>query len=74
LLRRLDRARRRWQSARPELADLAAAFAFSLLAFLITSAFLHLSYQRYLWLFVALASAALHVVRSDQQTEREAAA
>ena len=74
LLRRLDRARRRWQSARPELADLAAAFAFSLLAFLITSAFLHLSYQRYLWLFVALASAALHVVRSDQTTEREAAA
>ena len=74
LLHRLNRARRRWRTERPELADLAAAFAFSLLAFLITSAFLHLSFQRYLWLFVALASAALHVVRMAEQGGREAAA
>lgn len=70
LLRRLNRARRRWQAARPELADLAAAFAFSLLAFLVTSAFLHLSYQRYLWLLVALTSVALNVLQAAERPER----
>ena len=54
LLRRLNRARRRWQATRPELADLATAFTFSLLGWLGTSAFLHLSYQRFLWFLVAL--------------------
>lgn len=74
LLRGLLRAWRRWKSASPEVADLAAALVFSLLAYLITSAFLHLAYQRYLWLFVGLAGATLQILHSATRTERGGAA
>lgn len=74
LLRGLYGAHRRWRATRPELADLGLAFAFSLLAFLITSMFLHLSYQRYHFLLVALASVALHLLQSPERAERGAIA
>jgi O-antigen ligase len=65
----LWRARRRWLERDLERADLAAALALSLFAYLATGFFLHLSYQRYFWLLVALGSAALHVVTTREGDE-----
>ena len=67
-LRALDRERRRWAAVSPERAHLATAFFLSVLGYLGTSAFLHLGFQRYLWLLVALASAALHLLRNEAAT------
>jgi putative inorganic carbon (HCO3(-)) transporter len=74
LLRGLERARRRWGGSRTEQGDLATAFIFSLLAYLGTSVFLHLSYQRYLWFLLALAGVALHLLTSSARAERGAVA
>lgn len=54
-LLQLFRVRRRQVRARPELANLASAFIASILAYMVTGIFLHLSYQRYFWLVMALA-------------------
>jgi putative inorganic carbon (HCO3(-)) transporter len=62
LMRRLWRAQRSARSASE--ADLAAACWLSLLAYLSTGFFLHLSYQRYFWLLLALCVCALHQVKS----------
>ena len=70
LLVRLDRARRRWRDENAERADLATAFELALVGWLITSVFLHLSYQRYLWILVALAAASLHVLRATDGVRR----
>lgn len=56
---RLWRARRRFLDRDPESADLAAALWLSLMAYLWTGIFLHLEYQRYFWLLLAVTSAAL---------------
>lgn len=64
LLGALVRARRQWNASSPELTQLAGAILFSILAHLGTSVFLHLGFQRYLWLLVALASATLHLPRT----------
>ncbi len=48
-------------------ADLAAALCLSLLAYASSAMFLHLSYQRYYWLLLALAGAALHALRAGRQ-------
>lgn len=65
LLLQLWRARRRWAHVRPEFADLATAFWLSIVAYLGTALFLHLSYQRYYWFLIALAAAALQVMRAE---------
>lgn len=62
VLRRLWRLRAAWLGRDPARADLVTAFWLSLLAYLCTGVFLHLSYQRYYWLLLALATAALHVL------------
>jgi len=67
LLRQLARARRRWARGRPDLANLATVFLFSLLAYLGTAVFLHLSFERYYWLLVALASVALRIGLQGEQ-------
>ena len=66
LLRELWRSRRFWASERPEFSDLATAFFLSICAYLGTAVFLHLSYERYYWLLIALAAAALQVLRSEE--------
>lgn len=43
------------------LADLRAALVASITAYLVSGIFLHLSYERYLWVLLALADAAAHV-------------
>jgi putative inorganic carbon (HCO3(-)) transporter len=44
-------------------ARLATAFFFSVAAYLITAIFLHMAYERFLWLFVGLAAAAIAVLQ-----------
>ncbi|PYP52157.1 MAG: hypothetical protein DMD45_05400 [Gemmatimonadetes bacterium] len=60
---RLWRARRFWLRTHPPSADLATSFLLCLMAYLTTALFLHLSYQRYYWLLLALAGAAVHILR-----------
>jgi len=78
LLNGLWQARRRWLDRDRDAADLVTAFCLSLCAYLFTAMFLHLSYQRYYWFLIALASAALHVVhrtgaaRSDRDAVQAA--
>ena len=45
-------------------ADMAAALMFALLAFLGTGVFLHLSYERYFWFFIAIANVAMVLISS----------
>lgn len=53
-----------WWQNNPEIAIWASAFFLCLCAYAISAVFNHLSYQRYLWLLVALASATSRIVRS----------
>ncbi|HVQ12813.1 MAG TPA: O-antigen ligase family protein [Vicinamibacterales bacterium] len=59
-------ARRFWLPRSRRRADLAVALSLSLVAYLGTGVFLHLSFERYLWFLVAIASAAIHILRQDQ--------
>ncbi|HEX2105791.1 MAG TPA: O-antigen ligase family protein [Solirubrobacteraceae bacterium] len=62
----LWRLARFWTAAwRPELADLARAFALSLVAYLATGIFLQLTFQRYFWFLLALANAAIWVLTRE---------
>ena len=70
LLRRLWQWRAYWLPRDRDAADLASAFALSLMTYLVTAIFLHLSYQRYYWFLIALASAAVHVLRARAESER----
>jgi O-antigen ligase len=54
----LAKARRKWLRKRPELANMATAFFLSVVTYMTTGIFLHLSYARYFWLVMALAGAA----------------
>lgn len=56
----------RWNRSRPEYADLSAAFFLSLVGYLATAVFLQLSYERYFWFLMALAGAAVLVIRSGR--------
>jgi putative inorganic carbon (HCO3(-)) transporter len=60
-LRDLRRARIRWLATRPDVAHLASAFFLAILAYMASGMFLHLSYERYFWLLVALAGVAAHL-------------
>jgi putative inorganic carbon (hco3(-)) transporter len=59
-------ARRFWFPRSRRRADLAVAFALSILSYLGTGMFLHLSFERYLWFLVGTASAAIYVLRQEQ--------
>jgi putative inorganic carbon (hco3(-)) transporter len=65
----LFRSSRYWRSRDPVRANLASALFFALFAYLATGVFLHLSYQRYFWMVLALASSAIWVLRRDQKAE-----
>jgi len=60
-----------WQLARdlrtrrPELAHLATAVVLGLTGYLGTGMFLHLSFQRYYWLLIAMAGAAYRIIRME---------
>jgi O-antigen ligase len=67
----LWRLRRRLRETRPELANIAGSFFLSVVAYLYTGVFLHLSYERYFWLLLALAAVAAAVIRQDAALEVE---
>jgi O-antigen ligase len=61
----LLRARRHWLSQRrPDLADVAGALVVALTGYLVAGVFLSLAYERYLWLLLAMAGAAIALSRT----------
>jgi len=69
IMQGLWKERRRWLQSRPELASLATAFFLCLCAYAMSAAFIHLSYQRYFWLLMALSSAAARIVHSTREQQ-----
>lgn len=65
----LHRAARYWRGRRPEYELLALSFFFSLLAYMGTALFLHLSYQRYFWVLIALSSSVIWALRREARLE-----
>ena len=57
----LAKARRRWIGRRTDLANMVTAFSLSVVTYMTTGIFLHLSYARYFWLIMALAGAAAYI-------------
>ncbi|CAN5479634.1 hypothetical protein BH23CHL10_BH23CHL10_10670 [soil metagenome] len=60
--RRLLRARAKWRATQPEAANIASGLLLSLVAFVSSGLFLHLSYARYFWLIAAIAAAGAWVL------------
>ncbi len=56
-IRDLARTRKRLISTHPRLAHIAAGFMLAIVAYLTTGIFLHLAFERYLWLMLALGAA-----------------
>ena len=71
VLHRLWQIRRQTLQTRPDLANIATSFWFAIIAYLGTAVFLHLSYQRYYWLILALASAAVYIIQEEIIKEPE---
>jgi hypothetical protein len=63
----LFRSARYWRDRDPERAMIASSLLFALIAYLASALFLHLSYQRYFWAVLALASAAIWALGRDQE-------
>jgi putative inorganic carbon (HCO3(-)) transporter len=61
IMYRLWEARRRWFKTDPDSANMATALLLSIIGYLGTAIFLHLSYQRYYWLLLALGGAAIQI-------------
>ncbi|HYY74938.1 MAG TPA: O-antigen ligase family protein, partial [Gaiellaceae bacterium] len=66
------RRARYWRRRDPERAMLASSFLFALVAYLASSAFLHLSYQRFFWALLALGASVAWALRPEEQGERDA--
>jgi O-antigen ligase len=71
IMRGLWKARGRLKRIRPDLAATASAFLLCLAAYSISAIFDHLSYQRYLWLLLALSSATTRIVHSQEWSMSE---
>lgn len=63
---KLRQARLHFLGKREDLAALATTLLLSIVLYLGTAVFLHLSYQRYYWFLLALAGAALQFLRREQ--------
>jgi hypothetical protein len=63
---------RYWRRRDPERSLLASSLFFGLVAYLATAAFLHLSYQRYFWVVLALASSVVWTLRQEERRDRRA--
>ena len=61
----LAKARRKWIGRRTDLANMATAFSLSVVTYMTTGIFLHLSYARYFWLIMALAGAAASIALAE---------
>jgi O-antigen ligase len=69
LSRALWAARRRWAGENQELADTATALLLGIIGFLLAAVFLTFAYQRYYWLLLGLAGAALQIMRAPRTAE-----
>jgi len=65
----LYRGAQQWRERDPDRALLASSFFFALFAYLACAVFLHLSYQRYFWVLLALASAVIWALRREAEDE-----
>ena len=65
----LYRHARRWRGLDSQRAMLASSLFFGLFAYLACAMFLHLSYQRYFWALLGLASAAIWTLRREEEDE-----
>lgn len=63
----LWKERARSLRSNPQLACVATAFLISLGAYAVSAIFDHLSYQRYFWLLLALAAAAIRIIRAERE-------
>jgi hypothetical protein len=70
LLIQLWRLVRKLHDHRPDLARYASAFALVLLSYLGTGVFLHLAFERYYWLMIALTSCAVRLLISAEAPPR----
>ncbi|MCJ7711954.1 MAG: O-antigen ligase family protein, partial [Chloroflexi bacterium] len=61
----LWRLRAAFAVTRPDLSNLATAMVLSVLAYLFTGVFLHLSYERYFWVMLAVGVATVWVLREE---------
>jgi O-antigen ligase len=70
-LRDLRRARRRWLTARPDIAHLASGFYLAIIGYMVSGIFLHLSYERYFWLLMVLGAITAHLALRlpDEETQ-----
>ena len=68
ILVQLWRARLMTNDFQPELANTAAAFFIAILSYLGTGLFLSFSFQRYYWLMIALAGAAVQILKAKPGT------
>jgi putative inorganic carbon (HCO3(-)) transporter len=62
-LYQLSRLRKFWMHQRPDLSNMAAGFLLSVLAYMASAVFLHLSFARYFWFLIALANVAIYVIQ-----------
>jgi putative inorganic carbon (HCO3(-)) transporter len=69
----LYRNARYWRDRDRERSILASSFLFALLGYLATAVFLHLSYQRFFWALLALASSTIWALEHDRRSEGSAA-
>jgi putative inorganic carbon (hco3(-)) transporter len=65
----LARVRRRWLARAPAVADMATAYGLAIVAYLTTGMFLHLAYERYLWVLLALAGVAAVIGLQHRQPD-----
>lgn len=72
-LRDLVRARKQWLVSHPDRSYLATAFFQVLISYVVTGLFLHLSYQRYFYLMIALAVVASNFIGEATPAEAETA-
>jgi len=70
----LYRARKRWSSSRPEFASMIGGLMLALVTHMTTSIFLHMSYERYFWLMMAISVSAIHISRRLAAAEAPAPA
>lgn len=68
----LYRNARRWRPHDRQRAALASSLFFAVFAYLATATFLHLSYQRFFWALLGLASAAIWSLENEAEEELEA--
>lgn len=68
-LRDLLHLRRVYRHNRHDIVNLALGLAVGLLGYLVAGLFLHLAYQRYFWIAMALASAAVRIAMQEYQAQ-----